>query len=269
MFEIQHFEDAAKDNGIRYWIAHEFMNELGYETWLSFKAVIQKAMTSCLQLGIDTDEAFIPFDLPNGSKSYKLTRFACFLIAMQADSKKPEVASAQIALAKIAEILVEEKLSESGISRIDERSKLSYAEKELGSVAKQAGLKDSVEFAVFRDFGFRGMYNMSLKKLQEYKGAPSGKTLYDFMGLTELAANTFRVTQTSERMKRHNTAGLNQAKDTAEQVGYEVREVMMRSSGVAPEDLEIESHIDSVKRQIKSANKKMKKLDTPKKIKSP
>ncbi len=60
MFDIQSFEGDAKENGMRYWIAHDFMIKLGYESWPSFKAVIQKAMSSCLQLAIDTDEVFIP-----------------------------------------------------------------------------------------------------------------------------------------------------------------------------------------------------------------
>ena len=265
MFSIQKFEDSAKDNGIRYWIAHDYMADLGYESWASFKVVIQKAMGSCLQLGIDSDEAFIPFEAPDGTKSYKLTRFACYLIAMQANPSKPEVAAAQVVLAKIAEVLVEEKIAESGIARIEGRGKLTSAEKHLSGVAKSAGLVDGHEYAIFKDFGIRGMYNMPLKRLQQYKGAPEGKTLYDFMGLTELAANTFRVTQTAERMKSHGSKGLEQAKKTAHDVGSEVRDVMLRSSGIAPEDLEIEGHIDQVKKQIKTANRKMQKLDAPQK----
>ena len=265
MFNIQKFEDSAKDNGIRYWIAHDYMANLGYESWNSFRLVIHKAISSCLQLGIDSNEAFIPFETPDGTKSYKLTRFACYLIAMQANPGKPEVVAAQVALAKIAEILVEEKIAESGIARIEERGKLTSAEKHLSGVAKSAGLEAGREFAIFKDFGIRGMYNMPLKDLQRHKGTPEGKTLYDFMGLTELAANTFRVTQTAERMKRLSSKGLEQAKRTAHEVGGEVREVMLRSSGIAPEDLKIEGHINQVKKQIKTANREMQKLDAPKK----
>lgn len=265
MFNIQLFEDSARQNGMRYWVAHDYMDYLGYESWQSFRTVIQKAMSSCLQLGIDADDAFIPFELADGTKSYKLTRFACYLVAMQADAKKPEVNAAQIALAKIAEVLVEEKIADSGISRIEERGKLSAAEKHLSGAAKSAGLEHGRDYAIFKDAGFRGMYDMPLKSLQHYKGAPEGKTLYDFMGLTELAANTFRVTQTAERMKRLGTKGLNHAAQTAQQVGKEVRDVMLRSSGVAPEDLPIEGHLDQVKKQIKAANRQMKKLDAPKK----
>lgn len=260
MFDIQQFENDAHENGVRYWFAHEFMHKLGYDNWPSFRAVIQKSMSNCLNLGIEIEDVFIPMELPDGTKSYKLTRFACFLVAMQADVKKPEVAKAQIALAAIAEALLEEKLSENGITRIEERGKLTSAEKHLGGVAKLAGIQSS-EYGIFKDAGFRGMYNMSLKALQQYKCAGSGRTLYDFMGITELAANTFRVTQTAERMKKNNAKGLNQSSYTAGEVGKEVREIMLKSSGIAPEDLPLEENISSVKRKIKSANNKMKKLD--------
>ncbi len=260
IFDLQQFEDSAKENGQRYWEATEFMDMLGYENWVSFKSVIQKSMSNCLSLGIETEDIFIPTTREDGSKSYKLTRFACFLIAMQADSKKPEVIKAQIALAAIAESLLEEKLSEEGINRIEERVKLTDAEKHLGGAAKSAGIQ-SGQYGIFKDAGFRGMYNMSLKQLQNYKGAESGKTLYDFMGITELAANTFRVTQTAERMKKNNVTGLNQSSVTAREVGSEVRDIMERSSGASPEDLPLEGNISSVKKQIKSTNRAMKKLD--------
>lgn len=259
MFDIQQFENDAKENGIRYWVAHEFMGKLGYENWGSFKSVIQKAMASCLQLKIDSDEVFIPFEY-NGVKSYKLTRFACFLVAMQADSKKPEVAKAQVSLAAIAEALLNEKIAEQGLERIEERKKLTVAGKMLNGVAQNAGVGTN-EFGIFQDAGFRGMYNMSLKSLVTYKGAPEGKTLYDFMGLTELAANTFRLTQTMERIKSNNVRGLSAASNTAKTVGEEVREVMMRSSGVAPENIGIEENIKSLESDIRSVNRKMKKLD--------
>lgn len=263
MFDIQKFENDAKENGITYWIAHDFMEALGYESWSSFRGVIQKAMSSCLQLNIDADEVFIPFHF-NGSKSYKLTRFACFLVAMQADSKKPEVSKAQVSLAAIAEALVEEKIETEGLERIEERKKLTVSEKMLGAVAKGAGLIPS-QYGIFKDAGFRGMYNMPLQRLIKYKRAPESKTLYDFMGLTELAANTFRVTQTVARMKNNNVSGLDDSAKTAHVVGGEIRDVMIRSSGIAPEDLEIENHIKKVEKGIRSVNSKMKKLDSKKK----
>lgn len=266
MFDIQQFEDDSYQNGIRYWVAHNFMEKLGYSSWPSFKTVIQKAMGSCLQLGIDADEVFIPTTLEDGSKSYKLTRFACFLIAMQADNKKPEVVKAQVALAAIAEALIDEKFTDAGLSRIEERGKLTLSEKHLSGVAKSAGVQPS-QFGIFKDAGFRGMYNMSLRKLQSYKGADGNKTLYDFMSITELAANTFRVTQTAERMKKDKVTGIDKAAATAMDVGKEVRGIMLRSSSTAPEDLQLEGDIADVKKQIKSTKKQMNKLDSPAKKK--
>jgi len=265
MFDLQQFEGESQQNGIRYWIAHDFMSRLGYESWQSFKTVIQRAMGNCLALGIDTDEVFIPCE-HQGVRSYKLTRFACFLTAMQADGKKPEVAQAQIALAAIAEALIEEKLNETGLVRIKERGKLTQAEKFLSGVAHEAGIQ-SHHFGIFKDSGIRGMYNMSLQELNAYKGVDGKKPLYDFMGITEMAANTFRVTQTAERMRNQGVTGLNASATTAKEVGQEVRDVMLKSSGTAPEDLPLEGDIASVKKQIKAANRHMKKLDGAKKPK--
>lgn len=262
-FDIEKFEDCARENGQRYWDAWQFMEMLGYENWNSFKSVIQKSMSNCLGLGIETEEIFVPITYEDGTKSYKLSRFACFLIAMQAYSKKPEVIKAQTALAALAEYLLEEKLSVEGIIRIEERNKLTDSEKYLGGIAKSAGILSN-QFGIFKDAGFRGMYNMSLDKLKKYKGANSSKTLYDYMGITELAANTFRVTQTAERMKRNSVKGLHQSSATAAEVGKEVRDIMLRSSGTAPEDLPLEGDISSVKKQIKSTNKVMKQLDNKK-----
>lgn len=265
MFDLQKFESDAQQNGIRFWLAHDFMASLGYESWQSFKAVINRAMSNCLSLGIEVDEVFIPCEY-DGAKSYRLTRFACFLVAMQADSKKPEVAAAQIALAAIAEALIEEKLAGESLSRLEERGKLSQAEKFVGAIAQQAGIQ-SHQFGIFKDSGIRGMYNMSLKDLQSYKGSDGKKPLYDFMGITEMAANTFRLTQTAERLKNQGVKGLDASSKTAKEVGKAVRKVMIDSSGKAPEDLPLEGDIAFVKKQIKATNRHMKKLDGKNKTK--
>lgn len=270
-FNIQHFEDSAQQNGVRYWHAHEFMGALGYEHWSTFQKVINRAISSCARLGIDIAEVFIPQVLIQEGKvihTFKLTRFACFLITTHADDKKPEVASAKLALADLADTLISEKIQEGAFERIEVRDELKAGESVMTSAAKAAGLEAN-QFGVFKDAGFRGMYNMPLRDLVSYKGAPEGKTLYDFMGKTELAANLFRVTQTAERIKHQHLRGLAQVKDAATRVGQDVRGVMLKSGGVKPEDLAAEQHIDGVKKQIKTAHKAMKKLDnqTKKKLK--
>nr|VFK80266.1 MAG: DNA-damage-inducible protein D [Candidatus Kentron sp. SD]VFK80269.1 MAG: DNA-damage-inducible protein D [Candidatus Kentron sp. SD] len=267
-FDLQRFEDFSYKNGGRYWIAHQFMLVLGYKDWKTFNGVINRAMRSCIDLGVDISEAFVQDTVEIDGKdtnTYRLTRFACFLVTMQADSRKPEVAGAKTALAAIADALVEQRIQQDAIERSDERSELKDGEKEMGSVAYAAGLQNN-EFGIFKDAGFRGMYNRSLKDLIRYKDAkiPKSRSLYDFMGKTELAANRFRVTQTAERIKTTGTTGLPQLKQTAHDVGSEVRGIMLKSSGKAPEDLPLEENISTVRGRIKSANRKMKLLDSSK-----
>jgi len=268
-FDLERFEDAAKQNGVRYWIAHEFMASLGYETWSSFQNVINKAMASCVSLNVQIPEVFLPdVFLDNGKEvsTYRMTRFACFLVTMHADSKKPQVAQAKTVLAAIADALVEQQIQNGTLERIDARDELKGGEAIMGAVAQRAGLQ-STEFGIFKDAGFRGMYNLSLQQLIKRKGAEveKGRTLYDFMGKTELAANFFRVTQTAERINNTGAAGLRQLSATAQEVGQEVRGIMLKSSGVAPENLPIEEDISKVKGRLKSAAKQMRKIDAPSK----
>jgi DNA-damage-inducible protein D len=262
-FSIQQFEDAGRENGTRYWYAHEFMASLGYDSWSSFQAVITRALGSCAKLGIDPTESFVPdIFIENGRevKTYKLSRFACFLVSMHGDSKKEEVAKAKALLAAIVEKLVEERIQEGDLGRIETRDDLKLAERMLSGAAQSGGL-ESHQFGIFKDAGFRGMYNMSLSDLMVRKGVDRKKTLYDFMGLEEMAGNLFRVTQTAARIKNQRVMGLPALSDTAHRVGREVRGIMIKNSGVAPESLAVADDISGVKRRLKSAAKAMKKID--------
>jgi DNA-damage-inducible protein D len=268
-FDIQVFEGLAKENGNRYWLAHEFMEALGYENWSTAKSVINKAISLCARIGVDTADACLPIQLKdvNGKdfNTYKLTRFGCLLVTMQADSKKTRVAQAQAALAAVANALVEKYINGNTLERLERREELKLAETMLGSKAQSVGVMGA-EFGIFKSAGFRGMYNMSLEELKTYKGAAGHKgTLYDLMGITELAANTFRVTQTVERLKHTNATGLKQASSVAHQVGAEVRGVMIKSSGIRPEDLKIEEDVNLVKKGIKNTQRTMVKLDAAEK----
>lgn len=270
-FDLQTFEDLAQQNGVRYWNAREFMVALGYDTWASFQQVINRAIASCAQLNIDISEVFIAqSQIENGHavNSFKLTRFACLLVTLHADSKKPQVAQAKVALAALADALISQSISTQALQRIEIRDELKAGESIMSGAAKAGGL-DPQQYGLFKDAGFRGMYNMSLAKLMTHKGSPAGKTLYDFMGKTELAANLFRVTQTAERINSQNVSGLNALSSTAKTVGGEVRDIMLRSSGTAPENIPIEEDIAKVKRRIKSTQREMNKLDAPAKSNKP
>lgn len=266
-FDLQQFEDAAHENGARYWNAHAFMKVLGYDSWPAFQQVINKAMASCATLGVQIHEAFTHESIDIDGRqaaNYRLTRFACFLITIHADSRKPAVAEAKTVLAAIADALVEQRIQQDALERIDTREELKGGESIMSAVAHHAGLQTH-QFGTFKDAGFRGMYNLSLQQLIRRKGAnlPNGRTLYDFMGQVELAANLFRVTQTAERIRNTEVSGFPQLSQTAKAVGSEVRAIMLRSGGVAPENIPLEEDLSKVKKRLKSAAKHMKRLDPP------
>jgi DNA-damage-inducible protein D len=265
-FDIQRFEDTSHQNGIRYWYAHDFMRELGYESWASFNGVIHKAIASCARLGLDFHDAFIN-DTRNiegkEQRTYRLSRFACLLITMHADEKKPEVAAAKFALAAIADRLITAQISQNDLGRIEIRDDLKAAENIMSAAAKFAGV-ETQGFGIFKDAGFRGMYDMSLADLKRVKGINSKDVAYDFMGLTELAGNLFRVTQTAEKLKSSPGVGTNLAAQTAKQVGSQVRKLMIQNSGIRPESLPAERHVDQVKKELRSTAKQMGKIDKTK-----
>jgi DNA-damage-inducible protein D len=251
------FEEFAKENGIRYWDAHQLMSSLGYETYASFKNVILKAVSSCAKLGIETHEAFIPETLLEEGKSrstYRLTRFACFLITMHADSSKAQVSAAKVYFATLAEAIMQQCVSSNDLARLELRADLSEGEDVMESAASKAGITN---YAFFKSAGFMGMYNMNLKKLKLKKGVAPDATLYDLMGKTELAGNWFRVTQTAERIKSHAVKGQAALEKTARQVGANVRQEMLKNSKVAPENLPIEEDLKHVKKRITDTRKGM------------
>ena len=264
-FSIESFEGCARQNGVRYWLAHDLMRELGYESWTSFQKVICKAQASCARLEMDALSEFMQVsfvDAADGQQksSVRLTRFACLLVTMHADERKPQVAQAKVALAALANHVIATRMGQNELGRIEARDDLRSAELALSSAAQHAGVL-SEEQGIFKDAGFRGMYNRSLRDLKRMRGLTGKDTPYDFMGLTELAGNLFRVTQTAEKLRNTPDIGLDSASATANQVGQDVRRMMIQNSGVPPERLPQEQNIKSVKAGLRHTAREMKKLD--------
>lgn len=262
--EKQNFEDFSQDNGGHYWYARDLMEMLDYRSFGSFKKAINRAHTVLNSLDIDILENFMPIEREIGGKTvkdFKLTRFACYITVMNCDVKKTEVAKAQIYFAAMAEMIRDYMEKANQLERIVIREELKEEEKYLSGVAKQAGIEIS-RYALFQNAGYRGMYNMNLRKLKRYKGLEQPqRSLLDFMGTTELAANLFRITQTKERIRTNNIVGHRELEKAAEFVGEQVRETMMKTGGTPPEDLPLEEDIKKVRTKLKKAQKKLKKVD--------
>ena len=256
------FEAHAHQNGICYWLDTDLMRLLGYSDFMAFRSVVNKALHSCTGLDIDPLDDFIRYEhtAEDGSKGiYKFTRLACFLIAQHADQSKQEVRFLQYCLARMADTI----MLQDDFERLDTRSRLASEEKQMSSVAKQHGVQD---YAIFKDQGYRGMYNMSLKELKACKGFRDPKgVLYDRMSNTELAANLFRITQTTERIKAKGIKGQRNLEQAAHDVGRSVRTIVRQNTGRNPEALPLaESEIKELKKEGKKAARNIRKIDNKK-----
>ena len=259
-----HFDGLCRKNGITYWYARDFMKMIGYQTFSSFQKAVQKAIASCTTLGIDILENFQQVDREIDGKlekDYKLSRFACYLTAMNGDSKKSEVARAQAYFAAVAETFKRYIDQAEDVERVLIRDEISLHEKSLSGVAKKAGV---TEYHFFQNAGSRGLYNMNMSDLKNRKGLigkESSRSLLDFMGKQELAANLFRVTQTEAKLENEGIRGQKAAERAAEAVGRKVRETMIEISGSTPESLPLARDLKQVKGDLKASSKEFKRLD--------
>lgn len=258
------FESMGKDNGFRFWYASDLARLLGYESYASFQAAVNRAMTACNALGIAIFDNFSEQMREVDGKTirdFKLSRFACYLAAMNGDVKKPMVALAQAYFVRLAEAFQLYLEEADGIERVQIRSRISDQERSMVGVAKQHGVET---FAYFQNAGYRGLYNMNISQLRDLKGVPSSRSPLDFMGSEEMASNLFRIKQTEAKIKNENIRGQQRLEGAAEHVGRTVRKAIRESGGVMPENLPPAEDIRQVHKNLKSGYRKLRKIDNPK-----
>jgi DNA-damage-inducible protein D len=253
------FESIKKvdKNGVEYWHARELMAILGYPKWEKAEEVIGRAAAACINSGEDVDNHFhqtvkmvlIGSEAVRKVGDWKLDRYACYLVAQNGDSSKPEVAQAQTYFAvQTRRQEVFKQLSQDN-KRIFIRDEVTAENKKLFSTAKRAGVK---KFGSFNDAGYQGLYGMPLADIEKHKGLKKGELL-DRAGTTELAANLFRITQTDEKIKKDQIRGDELAARTHFMVGGKVRQTIKDIGGTPPENLLPEQHI----RKLKNKKKKL------------
>lgn len=258
------FEDFKNENGITYWWASDLMKMLGYPNMKSFHKVLDRATKAFVSLNIPHYDNILAEQRTIGFESFqdfKLTRFACYLVVMNGDPKKIEVAQAQAYFAQQTRKFELYINNNQDIDRLLIREELTEGNKSLASTVKLAGI---VDYAKFTNAGYVGMYNMKSWQLENKRGIKKGK-LMDFMGRTELAANLFRITQTEERIKSKKIKGQANLEQTHYEVGKEVRKIVQENVGKAPENLPQEKQLPEVKKELKEGYKKMLKEDKTKK----
>ncbi|MDR1301621.1 MAG: hypothetical protein LBK43_04020 [Treponema sp.] len=263
-FDAEHpaFEDFYHENGQIYWYASDFIHWLGYREYSPTMQPINKAMSVCLSIpSIITADHFreeVRYLGRKPIKDFKLSRFACYLVSMNADVKKVQVAKAQVYFAAFTASFQEYVKSHEDMERVWLRKDISEGEKSLASTAKQAGV---VRYDYFANKGYMGLYNMSIHKIRELKGIPGRETPLDYMGSEELGANIFRITQTNAKIKRENIRGQHDLEQAALQVGQTVRNAIRETGGTMPEDLPAEVHVKKIKSELKKTSKELNKAD--------
>jgi len=260
------------ENGVEYWYARELQNVLNYKEWRKFANVINKAKEACENSGISVFEHFVDIDktikMPKDAEKtiadYKLTRYACYLIAQNGDSRKKAIALAQTYFAVQTR---KQELTRQEYEHLSEDEKRLYTRKNvkdknkyLFDTAKLAGVKN---YGKFNNYGYRGLYNgETAKDIANRKGILEKEDILDYMSSTELAANLFRITQTDEVLKNKNINNEDDACKTHHNVGQAVRQTIKRIGGTMPEDLPTPSK--SAKQIEKEKSKKLKENDKKK-----
>ena len=258
----KNFEDIKKidENGFEYWEARELMPLLEYTKWGNFVTVIEKAKTSCSKSGQRIKDHFADVGkmivIASGTakqtqrqiKDYKLSRYACYLIAQNGDPSKSAIARAQTYFAIQArrqEIFEELNADE---KRLFVRGEVKDHNKKLFDTAKHAGVTN---FGKFNNAGYLGLYGLRNDQIRQRKGIGNDDIL-DRAGTTELAANLFRITQTDDKLSKDSITGEDKASGTHYVVGKRVRETIKDIGGTMPEDLLPEEHINEIEKKRKN-----------------
>ena len=235
--------------GVEFWYARELQTALEYKQWRRFENIINKAKDACQNSGNDVSDHFANVgkmvDIGSGAtrtlEDYELSRYACYLIVQNGDSRKKVIALGQTYFAvktrqqELAEKF--EDLSEDK-KRLEIRGELAVHNKYLAETARMAGIEKPKDYAIFQNRGYQGLYGgLGVKEIHERKGLKKSQKILDHMGSTELAANLFRATQTNEKLKREHIVGKNEANQIHFEVGKKVRETIKDIGGTMPEDL--------------------------------
>lgn len=266
------FESLKKTDkkGQEYWSARDLSRVLEYSEYRHFLPVIEKAKTACKnsekRISDHFEDILEMVEIGSNAKrkieDVSLSRYACYLIIQNADPSKEIVALGQTYFAlqtrkqELSQTEAYQSLKTEEEKRLFLRDELKIHNKQLAEVAKRAGVETPLDYAIFQDHGYKGLYGgLGAKSIHQKKGLKKSQQILDHMGSTELAANLFRATQTEEKLKREKITGKQRANTTHFEVGKKVRQTIQELGGTMPENLPVE---DSIQKIAKQSGKKLK-----------
>lgn len=261
--------------GNEFWLARQLASVLDYSQYRHFQPVIERAKEACRNsgqpVGDHIEDVLTMVEIGSGAKrqveDFRLSRYACYLIVQNGDPAKAVIANGQTYFAmqtrrqeladdaKFAQLSEDEK-------RLAIRNELATHNKYLAAAAKDAGVESPLDYAIFQDHGYKGLYGgLGNREIHDRKGLKDSQKILDHMGSTELAANLFRATQTEEKLRRDQVQGKAKANATHYNVGRKVRQTIADLGGTMPENL---PKPDSSIQQLASAQKKIDKAKAKK-----
>ena len=267
----QSFENIKQldKDGNEFWYARALSKLLGYSDFRNFTKVINKAKEACTNSGQEISEHIVEVNevvlggsgVSNPYPSFALSRYACYLVVQNADPSKPIVANGQTYFAlqtrrqelKDDEAFTQLKEDE---KRLFLRNELKEHNKQLVDTAYKSGVETNMDFAIFQNHGYKGLYGgLDAKGIHQKKGLKKSHKILDYMGSTELAANLFRATQAEEKLKKDGIKDKHSANKTHYKVGQKVRQTIEELGGIMPEELDVP------KKSIAKIEKEQKKLE--------
>ena len=271
------FERIKRVNqaGAEFWSSRDFAQVLRYTDYRNFEAVIEKARTACFNSGQRVEDHFVEInemiEIGKGGqrpvKTVMLSRYAGYLVIQNADPTKATVALGQtyFAVQTRRQELADDQALQEDQKRLLLRAEMKKHNKNLAGVAKQSGVVLPLDYAIFMDHGYRGLYGgLGMRDIHERKRLKRKEHILDHMGSLELAANLFRTTQAEDKLRRENVRNKVHANRIHEAVGRTVRRTIHELGGTMPENLPIAENIKKVesreKKRLKAGQKKAAEL---------
>lgn len=261
----KNFEDYAhQEDGVEFWFARDLQVLLGYDKWENFNSVIEKAKEACKnseQIILDHfPDVRKTIDMPKGATKeivdYKLTRYACYLIAQNGDPRKEEIAFAQsyFAIQTRKQELIEERIALQ--ERFEARNRLIASETELSKLIYERGVDDA-GFARIRSKGDEALFGGNdTKQMKKKLNIPQNRPIADFLPTVTIAAKNFATEITNFNVKQNDLQG--EVKITGEHVknNKEIRRVLAKNN-IVPENLPPEEDIKKLERRVKKDKEKL------------
>lgn len=266
LFEsIKHINEYGQE----FWYARELSKVLEYKDFRNFELAIYKAMEACSNSGEEISDHFgdvtemvkIGSGAKRGFKSYSMSRYACYLTVMNGDPAKKVIALGQTYFAvktRQQELIENFDSLDEDKKRLAIRHEMAEHNKQLVAAAKDAGVQSTMDYAIFQNYGYMGLYGgLKAADIKKHKGLKKNEQILDYMGYEELAANLFRATQTESKLKRDNIQGKENANKTHYEVGKKVRQTISDIGGTMPENLPTpEKSIKQIEKETKQLEKK-------------